>query len=466
MRLLPSLLLLVSTAATAWGLGCSTFPNLSAISSSLASNSSVSVEPQLGGYLFRPTTGPNVVSGGPNVTRGLFWIPDAEIAGEAYAPYCRRVAESGYLVFLLTDALCLGKVARHTLFAAKIQQVMTEEDLLYWAVAGHGQGAELAVQQLQVYHPRIHGLILLQPQTDTVDVSDKRTATYIVNFPNRDQSHFDNHTYFQTVVNSTRGDFAFTIPSTTQKDSTYAQVSGIIPSVMSLLHFPSHMAEVWATSGWTYDVFQKWYVVGNPSTAKTGLVFYVGAAIPESAYLPWASQVAAKGYLVILPKFALNLPLLDPFVADRVIAAYPGVAKWAVSGHSLGSVAIGIYLTLRAPGLAPPPLAQPKLRGVIFQAGVLTVNLTTTTLKFAQIYGTLDIPSSGDPDLRFRTILLSRLPAFDGTFPLFDRIVGGNHGYMGWYDEPHQVGDGVATISRETQDAHIVETTVRTLSAL
>lgn len=451
---------------TALPFGCSTSTDTARVQSAFVSNSSVAVTLEFGGYRFEPKL--------VNASRGLIWIPDGEVSGEAYGPYCRRVAEAGFTVFLLTDPLCLAEGPRRVIFATAIQRTMLDYPREYWALVGHGSGVEQTSRQVSLYYPRVRGLVALAADPTQPELVGQRLMTIVVNGNVVDQSKLDNHTLYQNVVNSTSGDFAFTLPSSAQKNSTYSQVSPNIVAVMSLLQYPNHLPEVWRytnNSTYSYDAVRKWHVFTPVNgTVKTGYIFYVGAAVPETAYLGWANNVAQFGYQVVLPVFPLNYAPGDLLVADRVMAAYPNITKWAVGGHSLGSVSASLYLCLRAPGAAPPPLAQPKLRGAVYLAGALICNLTQTSIKFAHTYGTNDLPASsaaaGGYDRRFRLNLLPFLPPFDGTFPLFVPIEGGNHNNMGRYGCPSQAGDGIATVSHEYQQDVVTNTIVRTLSAL
>ena len=45
-----------------------------------------------------------------------------------------------------------------------------------------------------------------------------------------------------------------------------------------------------------------------------------------------------QGYEVIIVKMPLNLAILSPNVADKIITTYDNIDTWGVSGHSLGGV--------------------------------------------------------------------------------------------------------------------------------
>ena len=59
----------------------------------------------------------------------------------------------------------------------------------------------------------------------------------------------------------------------------------------------------------------------EPSAA---LVYYPGGHVDARSYAPYARDVAARGYLVVIPVMPLSLAVLSPNAADKVVAAHPG----------------------------------------------------------------------------------------------------------------------------------------------
>ena len=54
-----------------------------------------------------------------------------------------------------------------------------------------------------------------------------------------------------------------------------------------------------------------WYVFEPAdSTPETGLIFYPGGYVDPRAYAPAAREIAAAGYLVVIPTMPLNLAVL------------------------------------------------------------------------------------------------------------------------------------------------------------
>jgi pimeloyl-ACP methyl ester carboxylesterase len=182
---------------------------------------------------------------------------------------------------------------------------------------------------------------------------------------------------------------------------------------------------------------------GQPTT---GFIFYPGGRVDARSYAPAARAIAARGYLVVVVPMPFNLAVFKPAAAEAVIAAHPEVEQWAIGGHSLGGAMAANF------AYTHPDAVQ----GLVLWAAYPASNnsLAGRRLATASIYGMQDGRATG--------IAASRplLPA-DTRFVL---IEGGNHAQMGWYGP--QGGDGVASISREAQQAQVVDATVAFLARL
>lgn len=194
---------------------------------------------------------------------------------------------------------------------------------------------------------------------------------------------------------------------------------------------------------------QPWYVFRPAQgTPRAGLVIYPGARVDARAYAPQASRMAQDGYLVAIVQAPLNLAFFGTDRAAEVIAASPDVKMWAVGGHSLGGVAAASYARNH----------QDRVRGIVFWASYPqdADDLSASGLEVTSIYGTRDglaTPAKIDAS---RRLLPSRTQ--------WVAIEGGNHAQFGWYGP--QDGDNPATISREQQQARIVEATEALLARL
>ena len=180
----------------------------------------------------------------------------------------------------------------------------------------------------------------------------------------------------------------------------------------------------------------------------TGFIIYPGGRVDYRAYAPAARTIAAQGYLVVIIPMPLNLAVFSPAAAAGVIAAYPGIQHWAVGGHSLGGSMAANFAH------SHPAAVQGLVLWASYPAG--SDNLSSSGLQVLSISGTLDGLSTPAKILASHSLL----PA--GT--TFVPIQGGDHAQFGWYGP--QPGDNPAAISREQQQAQIVQATVDFLKTL
>jgi pimeloyl-ACP methyl ester carboxylesterase len=192
---------------------------------------------------------------------------------------------------------------------------------------------------------------------------------------------------------------------------------------------------------------ERWLVFAPASqAAHTGLVLYPGAFVDPRAYAPTARDIAAEGYLVVIVPMPLNLAVLGANRAKAVIDAYPKVDRWVVGGHSLGGAMSARYAHRN------PDAVQGLALWAAYPAS--SDDLSVRSLSVTSIYGTRDgltTPAKVDASRPL-------LPASTE----WKAIKGGNHAQFGWYGP--QSGDGVATVSREEQQAQIVSATATLLA--
>jgi pimeloyl-ACP methyl ester carboxylesterase len=138
----------------------------------------------------------------------------------------------------------------------------------------------------------------------------------------------------------------------------------------------------------------------------------------------------------------LSLAVFDPGAAGLVMAANPDVLHWAVGGHSLGG-AMAANFVFSNPGAAD---------GLILWASypAASNDLSASGVKVASISGTLD-------GLSTPAKIAASIPLLPPD-TVWTPIEGGNHAGFGWYGV--QAGDNPATISREEQQAQVVQATV------
>jgi len=183
-------------------------------------------------------------------------------------------------------------------------------------------------------------------------------------------------------------------------------------------------------------------------SSQAGLVLYPGAYVDPRAYAPAARDIAAAGYLVVIPTMPLNLAILGANRAGDIIDAFPEIEHWVVGGHSLGGAMAAQFVSSNlgvADGLA--------LWGA-YPGG--NVDLSSSGLQAASIYGDRD----GLSEIETVEAARPQLPA-DSDWLL---IEGGNHAQFGWYGP--QRGDMEPEIDHDEQQALTVAGTVRLLERI
>jgi pimeloyl-ACP methyl ester carboxylesterase len=167
-----------------------------------------------------------------------------------------------------------------------------------------------------------------------------------------------------------------------------------------------------------------------------GLIFYPGGRVDPRAYAPYARDLAAQGYRVVIVPMPMNLAIYDLLPgslgerATEVIAAYPSTTAWAIAGHSLGGVAAGNYAE-KYPN---------AIDAVAFWAAYPIADLSQSTIPMLSIWGEHD------------NLVKPKIDKYWGKLPVAIEKVempGANHGQFGYYGI--QNGDGTATISRAEQ---------------
>ena len=159
------------------------------------------------------------------------------------------------------------------------------------------------------------------------------------------------------------------------------------------------------------------------NNSGTGLIFYPGGKVEDTAYLPLLERLRAGGVTVVLVRMPFRLAVFDIQAADRVYIAVPSVSRWYIGGHSLGGAMASSYVAGN----------EDRLSGLIL-LGAYPVN--DSPIPMLCIYGSEDIQLDKSKLTGVANVL---------------KIEGGNHAQFGNYGL--QDGDGTATISRESQQS-------------
>ncbi len=165
------------------------------------------------------------------------------------------------------------------------------------------------------------------------------------------------------------------------------------------------------------------------------VIFYPGAKVEHTSYLPLLCSLAEQGVDVFLVRMPFRLAVFGQNRAGEILSGY-SYDHWFLAGHSLGGA--------MAAGWAAHHTGQ--LDGLILLASYPTQALRGENFSVLSIYGSEDGVLNRD-----------RLEEGHALMPDHFREVvveGGNHAQFGAYGP--QKGDGEATISREAQQEQTV----------
>lgn len=177
----------------------------------------------------------------------------------------------------------------------------------------------------------------------------------------------------------------------------------------------------------------------TPPDGKPAVIFICGSGVSARAYAPLLRPIAEAGNAVFVVKLPYRFaPLASHKQATvkralDILAAHPEISHWVVSGHSLGGA-----LACRVAQSDPKAFSAMVLVGTTHPK---QDDLSSLPMPVTKVYASND--GVAPPD---RTLSNKRLLPKDTQWV---EIKGGNHSQFGYYG--HQLLDGKATISRETQ---------------
>ena len=155
--------------------------------------------------------------------------------------------------------------------------------------------------------------------------------------------------------------------------------------------------------------------------SDTALIFYPGAKVEYTAYIPILEKLRQNGITCVLIKMPFNLAIFDQNAANKVFDELPDIKNWYIGGHSMGGAMASSYAANH----------KDKVKGLILLGAYIYGEVSPENAL--TIYGTLNSNLEKNIDYTENVVIID----------------GGNHAQFGNYGE--QKGDPPATISREDQ---------------
>ncbi len=190
-------------------------------------------------------------------------------------------------------------------------------------------------------------------------------------------------------------------------------------------HADSAASEVLNSSTSIYEEDQ--WIALDSSGEDIGFIFYPGAKVEYTAYLPLLEKVMEQGIDCYLVEMPFNLAILGQSRAEDVMEAHSEIDTWYIGGHSMGGAFAGNYASDH----------QGEISGVVLLGAYLYGEYPAE--KTITIYGSEDM-------------VLNREKINDDENVYV--IEGGNHALFGNYGV--QKGDGEAALTAEEQQEETV----------
>lgn len=196
-------------------------------------------------------------------------------------------------------------------------------------------------------------------------------------------------------------------------------------------------------------ITKPWLIFQSKSNSNSiGYIIYPGGRVDYRSYAPAAREIAKEGYLVVIAPMTLNLAVLSPNEAQKVMDAYPEIQSWVIGGHSLGGSMAAKFANKE------PEIVQGLILWASYPAS--SDDLSDSNISVISIYGTNDGLATVEEINNSRPLLPENT--------IWISIEGGNHAQFGWYGD--QSGDYPASISREDQQTQIIDASLNFLEKL
>ena len=168
----------------------------------------------------------------------------------------------------------------------------------------------------------------------------------------------------------------------------------------------------------------------------TALIFYPGAKVEYTSYMPMFTQLASQGIDCYLVEMPFHIAFFGTDAADDILKN-SSYNHYFMAGHSLGGVVASSYVN-----------KTDNIDGLILLASYPTQEIHKPVLS---IYGSNDKVFTIEKYNEAKPLIKSNFTELI--------IDGGNHGQFAYYG--NQSGDGIANISASNQQSQCVSEIVK-----
>ena len=180
------------------------------------------------------------------------------------------------------------------------------------------------------------------------------------------------------------------------------------------------------------NVTSDWLYFPAKNQKNPTIIFYPGALVDPTSYSIWAEAVAEAGYSVYIMKMPLDLAVLSPTSAKKVLAKDLN-RSYIIGGHSLGGVMASRFAEEHSK----------NLKGVFFLASYTDEKGSLEKLDIP----VLSITGSNDHVLNQTAYQEAKNYLPKDTE--YKKMADGNHAVFGAYGK--QKGDGKSEINNQNQ---------------
>ena len=84
-------------------------------------------------------------------------------------------------------------------------------------------------------------------------------------------------------------------------------------------------------------------LIFKAEATDTGVIFYPGAKVEYTAYVPLMEEIKGWGITCVLIEMPYNLAIFNSDAADQYIEDMTEISSWYIGGHSLGGAFAARY---------------------------------------------------------------------------------------------------------------------------